>query len=131
MGQTGLHTGFYSTSSDMKLLFHEKPHCRLTEIKWNFRRNKLQRTNQGFNFLGGNFSKRDNVRAIQKRKTIQGERKKFLKNCKLTSYAIIFDQRTSFLSENLFSEENVSFSYSIITLLSKMAYCLRWLAWLI
>ena len=81
MGQTGLHTGFYSTSLDMKILFHEKPHCRLTEIKWNFRRNKLQRTNQGFNFLGGNFSKRDNVRAIQKRKTIQGERKKFLKNC--------------------------------------------------
>ena len=34
---------------------------RFTEIKSNFRRKKLHRTNQGSNFLGGSFSNRDNV----------------------------------------------------------------------
>ena len=42
------------------------------------------------------------------KKHIQGERKKFFKKL---SY--------SFLSKNLFSEKNVSFIYSILTLFSK------------
>ena len=38
----------------------------------NLRRNKLHRTNQGSNFLGGSFSNRDNIRAsIQFRREIQ------------------------------------------------------------
>ena len=36
---------------------------RFIEIKSNLRRNKFYKTNQGYNFLGGSFSNRDNVRA--------------------------------------------------------------------
>ena len=36
---------------------------RVIEIKNNFSRKKLHRTNEGSNFLGGSFSNRDNVRA--------------------------------------------------------------------
>ena len=36
---------------------------RVIEIKSNFSRKKLHRTNEGSNFLGGSFSNRDNVRA--------------------------------------------------------------------
>ena len=51
--------------------FHAKPLGRFMEIESNLRRKKLHRTNQGSNFLGGNFIKRVNVRApIQ----LRGER---------------------------------------------------------
>ena len=42
------------------------------EIQSNLRRKKLHKTNQGSNFFGGSFSKRDNVRAqIQFRRESQ------------------------------------------------------------
>ena len=47
----------------MTTVFHAWPNCRFTEIQSNLRRKKLHKTNQGFNFLGGSFSNKDNVRA--------------------------------------------------------------------
>ena len=47
---------------------------------------------------------------------IKGELKKFLKNRWLTSYAIIMDQRTFVSTINFFSEKNMSFICSIVTL---------------
>ena len=42
--------------------FYAWPYGRFIEIQSNLRRKKLQRPNQGSNFLGGSFSNRDNVR---------------------------------------------------------------------
>ena len=47
----------------MTTIFHVRLYGKFIEIKRNFRRKKLDTTNQGFNFLGGNFSNEDNVRA--------------------------------------------------------------------
>ena len=47
----------------VKKLFHARPYDRFTEIKSNLMRNKLNRTNQGANFLRGSLRNRDNVRA--------------------------------------------------------------------
>ena len=44
-------------------VFHTWPCGRFIEMQSNLRRKKLHRTNQGYNFLGGSFSNRDNVRA--------------------------------------------------------------------
>ena len=52
-----------STSPDMTTVFHAWPYGRFIEIQSNLKRQKLHRTNQGSNFLGGSFSNRDNVRA--------------------------------------------------------------------
>ena len=56
----------------MTTVFHGWLYGRLIEIQSNLRRKKLHRTNQGFNFLGGSFSSKDNVRApIQFRRESQ------------------------------------------------------------
>ena len=47
----------------MTTVFHARPCRRAIEIQSNLRRKKLHRTNQDFDFLRGNFSNRDNVRA--------------------------------------------------------------------
>ena len=47
----------------MATVFHESPYSRFIEIKSNLRKKKLNRTNQGSNFLVDSFSNRDNVRA--------------------------------------------------------------------
>ena len=52
-----------STSPDMTTVSHAWPYDRFIEIQSNLRRKKFHRTNQGSNFLGGNFSNRNNVRA--------------------------------------------------------------------
>ena len=80
----------YPTSSnqehqpDMTTGFHTWPYGRFIETQSNLRRNKLHRTNQGSNFLGGSFSNRDNVRTpIQFRRESQSHHPKrlfFLKN---------------------------------------------------
>ena len=46
----------------MTRVFHVWLYGRCIEIKSNFRRNKLHKTNQGYIFLGDSFSNRDNVR---------------------------------------------------------------------
>ena len=48
----------------MTTAFHTWPYGRFREIQSNLRRKKLHRMNQGFNFLGGRFSNRDNTRAL-------------------------------------------------------------------
>ena len=48
----------------MTTLFHLRPYCRFIEIKNNFRRKKLQRTNQCSNSLRRSFIKSDNVAAL-------------------------------------------------------------------
>ena len=45
----------------MTIVFHARSHGRFIDIQTNLRRNKLHRTNQGFDFLEGSFSNRDNV----------------------------------------------------------------------
>ena len=53
-----------STSPDMKTIFQAKPYDRFIEIKSNFRRKKLHKTNQGSSFLiGSSFINRESVRA--------------------------------------------------------------------
>ena len=47
----------------MTTIFHAKPYGRLIEIQGHLGRKKLDRTNQGSNFVGDNFSNKDNVRA--------------------------------------------------------------------
>ena len=47
----------------MATIFYAMLYSRFTEIKSNFGRKKLDRTNQMTNFLGGSLSKEDNVRA--------------------------------------------------------------------
>ena len=47
----------------MTTVIHTWPQGRFIEIKSNLGRRKSQRINKGSNFLGGNFSNRDNVRA--------------------------------------------------------------------
>ena len=47
----------------MTTVFHKSLHGRFLEIKSYLRRQKLHKTNQGSNFIGGSFSNRDNVRA--------------------------------------------------------------------
>ena len=47
----------------MTTVFHVWLNGRFIEIESNLRRKKLYRINQGYNFLGGNFNNRDNVRA--------------------------------------------------------------------
>ena len=52
-----------STSPDMTTVFHAWSYGRFKKIQSCLSRNKLHRTNQGFNFLGGRFSNRGNVKA--------------------------------------------------------------------
>ena len=47
----------------MTRVFHAGPRGRFTEIKSSLRRKKHHRKNRGFNFLGGSFSSKDNVKA--------------------------------------------------------------------
>ena len=47
----------------MTAVFHAWTYGRFIEIQGNLRRKKIPRTNQRFNFLGGSFKNRDNVRA--------------------------------------------------------------------
>ena len=55
----------------MATVFHAWPYCRFIEILSNLRRKKLLKRNQGSNFLEGNFSNSNNVRAlIQPRKEV-------------------------------------------------------------
>ena len=44
-------------------VFHACPYGRILEIQNNLSRKKLNRMNQGYNFLGGSFNSKDNVRA--------------------------------------------------------------------
>ena len=56
----------------MTTAFHAWKYSRFKAIQSNFRRKKLHRTNQGSNFLGANFSNRNDVRApIQFRRESQ------------------------------------------------------------
>ena len=48
---------------DMKTVFHSWSYDRFIEIQSSLRGTKLNRTNQGSNFLGGSFSSFSNVRA--------------------------------------------------------------------
>ena len=48
----------------MTTLFYAWPYDRFIEIRSNLRRKKLHRTKQGYNFLRGSFSNRDNVRVL-------------------------------------------------------------------
>ena len=43
--------------------FHVSLNGRFIEVERNTRRKELYRINQGYNFLGGSFNNRDNVRA--------------------------------------------------------------------
>ena len=53
----------------MTKVLHAGPYGRFVEIKSNFGRKRLQKTNKGSNFLGRSFSNGDDVRAaIQFRK---------------------------------------------------------------
>ena len=52
----------WSTSTDMKNLFHVRLYSRFEGIKSNLRRKKLYATNHQFNFLEGSLSNRDNVK---------------------------------------------------------------------
>ena len=45
----------------MTTVFYTRPYDRFIEIQTNLRRKKLDRTNQGSNFLGGSFNNRDNL----------------------------------------------------------------------
>ena len=47
----------------MTTVFHAWSYGRFTEIQSNLKRKKRYRKNRCFNFLGGSFSNRDNVRA--------------------------------------------------------------------
>ena len=73
-----------STRIDMKTIFHAWLHGKFIGIMRSFRRKKLHKTNWCSNFLGGSFSKKDNVTApIQFRKERQPQHLKiwfFLKN---------------------------------------------------
>ena len=48
----------------MATVFHARSYNRFIDIQNSLRRKKLYRTNQGFNFLGGNFSNGYNVKAL-------------------------------------------------------------------
>ena len=74
-GPTALHIRFCSLSNNSKqqlrgtcpevtTVFEAWVYGRFIEIQSNLRRKKLHRTNQGFNFLGGSFSNRDNISAL-------------------------------------------------------------------
>ena len=69
----------------MTAVFYAWPYGRFIEIQSSISRKKLHRTNQGFNFLGGSFGNRDNVRApIQFRKESQPQHfKRFQVNVKI------------------------------------------------
>ena len=61
-----------TTSPDMTTICHAWPYGRFIAIQSNLRRKKLQKTNQGSNFLGSSFSNRENIRApIQFRRESQ------------------------------------------------------------
>ena len=45
----------------MTTVFYTRPYDRLIELQTNVRRKKVDRTNQGFNFLGSSFNNRDNL----------------------------------------------------------------------
>ena len=47
----------------MTTVFHTWVYGRFIEIQSNLRRKKFHRTNQGFNFLGGSFTNKENLRA--------------------------------------------------------------------
>ena len=68
----------------MYSVFHARLHSRFIEIQSNLGRKKLQRTDQGYNFLRGSFSNRDNVKVpIQFRRESKPQHLKrwfFLKN---------------------------------------------------
>ena len=57
----------------MTTVFHAWLYGRFIEIQNNLTREKLHKTNQGSNFLGGSFSNRDDIRA-----SIQFRRKRQL-----------------------------------------------------
>ena len=46
----------------MTTVFHTWAYGRFIEIQSNLRRKKFHRTNQGFNFLGGSFTNKENLR---------------------------------------------------------------------
>ena len=48
----------------MTTVFYGKPYGRFIKIQNNLWGKKLHSTNQGSNFLGGSFNKRDNVRVL-------------------------------------------------------------------
>ena len=48
---------------DSKAVFQRRPYVGFIEIKHNLRRKKIHRANRGSNFLGGNCSNRESVRA--------------------------------------------------------------------
>ena len=52
-----------STSSDMTTVFYTRLYGKFIKMTSSFRRKKLHRTNQGFNFLGDSFGNEDNTRA--------------------------------------------------------------------
>ena len=51
----------WSTRQDMTTVFQARPQGAFIEMHSNLKRKILHRTNQGFHFLGGNFSNKDNV----------------------------------------------------------------------
>ena len=51
-----------TTCSNMTIVFHGRSNGRILEIKSTFRTKKRHKTNQGYNFLVGSFSNKDNVR---------------------------------------------------------------------
>ena len=58
----------------MTIVFHAWSYGRCIEIQSNLMRKKLHRMNQGFNFIGGSFTNRNNVRApIQFRRERQAK----------------------------------------------------------
>ena len=48
----------------MITVFLARPYGRFIEVKSNFGRKKLRRTNQACNFLGGSFRNRDDVSVV-------------------------------------------------------------------
>ena len=56
------------------MVFYARPYSRLIEIKNNFGRNEVHRTNQASDFLRGSFRNRGNVRApVQFRRERQSQ----------------------------------------------------------
>ena len=52
----------WGTGPEITTVIHAWPYGRLLEIQSNLSRKKLHRRHQGSNYLGGNFSNRDNIR---------------------------------------------------------------------
>ena len=58
----GSGTSSASSAEHLPTVFQVRPYGKYIEIQSNLRRKKLHRTNQEYNFLGGSFNNRDNVR---------------------------------------------------------------------